>query len=243
MEEQWTLAISGRQLRVSLYGDAENTPMVLLPALGVADPKEYFEPLAERLKDRFLVAVVEPFGYGQSDQTSDSRAAENVAEEIKAVLDGLRFPKYVLLCHSVAGIYGLHFAHKYPERLLGIVGVETSIYSDVLALEMETERERMLQAVRMSGNETLVHEVETLGENLKSIRGMQYPETLPVLLLLSEENTVQMPGWREGHLAQLHSGLECQKLWTLHGSHVLWQESGAALVQKIEDWFDRVKAL
>lgn len=85
--------------------------------------KSVWEPLAEDVN----VATVDYLGYGFSDTTSRDRTKENVATEIHDALQGAGVEgPYVLVAHSLGGLYGLELAELYPDDVAGFVGLDST---------------------------------------------------------------------------------------------------------------------
>ncbi|WP_323825588.1 alpha/beta hydrolase, partial [Pseudomonas aeruginosa] len=73
------------------------------------------------------VISVEPLGTGLSDQADTPRTADNIAREVHSALQRLGVERYVLMGHSIAGIYALHYSTLYPEELVAFVGIDSSV--------------------------------------------------------------------------------------------------------------------
>lgn len=120
------VTVDGKQMNVLDTGEDPET-IVLLPGSGTASPVLDFEPLTSDLAEDHRVIVVEPFGYGLSDGTDRPRTTENVVSEIHDALAALDVDEYVLMGHSVAGLYGIEFATRYPDEVTAFVGIDTSV--------------------------------------------------------------------------------------------------------------------
>jgi pimeloyl-ACP methyl ester carboxylesterase len=121
-----TVTVDGHDMNVLVAGQgAEN--IVLLPGFGTASPVLDFEPLVADLAKDHRVIVVEPFGYGLSDGTERARTTRNIVTEVHAALHALGIENYVLMGHSIAGIYGIEFANRYPDEVSAFVGIDTSV--------------------------------------------------------------------------------------------------------------------
>ena len=119
--------VDGQDMHIYTKGDGEET-IVLLSGLGTAAPALDFEPLINEMAKNNKVVVVEPFGYGWSDITKKERTVENIVEEIRVALkkSDIKGP-YILMPHSISGIYSMYFANKYPEEVKGIVGIDPTL--------------------------------------------------------------------------------------------------------------------
>jgi pimeloyl-ACP methyl ester carboxylesterase len=66
-------------------------------------------------------------GYGDSELPHTPRDGEHVVEELRALLQakGLK-PPYVLVGHSLGGLYMQYFARRYPQEVAGVVLVDST---------------------------------------------------------------------------------------------------------------------
>lgn len=108
--------VDGKQMNVLIQGDGKET-IVLLPGYGTASPVLDFEPLVKELSPDYRVVVIEPFGYGLSDDTDKVRTSQNIVDEIHECLQKLNIKKYTLMGHSIAGIYGLEYVNQYEKEV------------------------------------------------------------------------------------------------------------------------------
>ncbi len=118
--------VDGKNMNVLIQGQGEET-IVLLPGYGTASPALDFKPLIEELAPFYKVVVVEPFGYGLSDGTKKERTTENIVSEIHEALQNLNIDRYILMGHSIAGIYGIDYVNKYPDEVSAFAGVDSSV--------------------------------------------------------------------------------------------------------------------
>lgn len=119
--------VEGEKLHVTVKGRGEKT-IVLLPGLGTAAPALDFEPLVNELSKDFRVVVVEPFGYGWSDLTKRERTVENIVEEIRTSLQTAQIEgPYIIMPHSLAGIYSMYYADKYPKEVEAVIGIDPTL--------------------------------------------------------------------------------------------------------------------
>lgn len=118
--------VDGKQMNVLIQGDGKET-IVLLPGYGTASPVLDFKPLVKELSPYYRVVVIEPFGYGLSDDTDKVRTSQNIVDEIHECLQKLNIKKYTLMGHSIAGIYGLEYVNQYEKEVQAFVGIDTSV--------------------------------------------------------------------------------------------------------------------
>ncbi|MCR8842620.1 alpha/beta hydrolase [Paenibacillus sp. SC116] len=120
------IPVDGKQMNVLIEGQGEET-IVLLPGYGTGSPVLDFKPLIEELSPFYKVVVIEPFGYGLSDGTEKERITDHIVSEIHEAVQQLNIDQYILMGHSIAGIYGLDYVHKYPNEVKAFVGIDTSV--------------------------------------------------------------------------------------------------------------------
>ena len=120
------VSVDGKNMNVVIRGDGTET-VVLLPGFATAAPALDFEPLITRLEEDYRVIAVEPFGYGLSDVVGTPRTTENIVAEVHAALAALDVDRYVLMGHSIAGIYALDYIESFPDEVSGFVGIDSSV--------------------------------------------------------------------------------------------------------------------
>ncbi|MGC5221213.1 alpha/beta fold hydrolase [Micromonospora sp. DT81.3] len=120
------VAVSGGHLNVYRQGDSGPT-IVMLGGYGTAAPALDFAPLIRELHE-YRTVVVEGFGYGYSDTEAPPRTIENITAELHEAITTLDLDEpYVLLGHSIAGIYDLYYANRYPDEVSAVIGVDASV--------------------------------------------------------------------------------------------------------------------
>lgn len=119
--------VDGKNMHMYTKGEGPNT-IILLSGLGTTAPVLDFEPLINEMSKSNKVVVVEPFGYGWSDLTDEDRTVENLVEELRTVLikSNIEGP-YILMPHSISGIYSMYYASKYPEEIKAIIGIDPTL--------------------------------------------------------------------------------------------------------------------
>ncbi|WP_409289603.1 alpha/beta hydrolase [Peribacillus sp. SCS-37] len=116
--------VDGKKMHVYSKGNGENT-IVLLSGLGTAAPVLDFEPLINEMSKKNKVVVVESFGYGWSDLTKKERTVDNIVEEIRTALKKSKIKgPYILMPHSISGIYSMYYANKYPKEVKAVIGID-----------------------------------------------------------------------------------------------------------------------
>ncbi|MFG1732628.1 alpha/beta fold hydrolase [Paenibacillus sp. 843] len=120
------VSVDGKNMNVFIQGEGKET-IVLLPGYGTAAPALDFKLLIDELSPYYKVVAVEPFGYGLSDGTEKERTIENIVSEVHEALQQLNINRYMLMGHSIAGIYGIDYVNKYPNEVTAFVGIDSSV--------------------------------------------------------------------------------------------------------------------
>ncbi|TJZ75537.1 alpha/beta fold hydrolase [Chitiniphilus eburneus] len=101
-------------------------PTVVLQS-GLGDDRAPWAGILPILAARYTVFAYDRPGYGASGTASSSRDACAIADELHALLQasGAR-PPYVLVGHSLGGLYQYVFARLYPDEVAGLVLVDAT---------------------------------------------------------------------------------------------------------------------
>jgi pimeloyl-ACP methyl ester carboxylesterase len=66
--------------------------------------------------------------YGWSDLTDKERTVENIVGEIRMALKEANIEgPYILMPHSISGIYILYYANQYPSEVKAIIGIDPTL--------------------------------------------------------------------------------------------------------------------
>ncbi|WP_379139911.1 alpha/beta fold hydrolase [Paenibacillus sp. sgz500992] len=118
--------VDGKKMNVFIQGSGEQT-IVLLPGQGTPSPVLDFKLLIDELSPEYKVVAIEPFGYGLSDETEKERTTENIVSEVHEAVQQLGIDRYVLMGHSITGLYGVSYVNSYPDEVLAFVGIDSSV--------------------------------------------------------------------------------------------------------------------
>lgn len=141
--------VDGKNMNVYIQGKGEET-VVLLPGYGTAAPALDFKALIDELSPFYKVVMIEPFGYGLSDLTKKERSTENIVSEIHEALQALNIDRYILMGHSISGIYGLDYVNKYENEVSAFVGLDSSVPS-ISERKIEASELRTINLLKKSG--------------------------------------------------------------------------------------------
>lgn len=118
--------VDGKKMNVSIQGSGEQT-IVLLPGQGTPSPVLDFKLLIDELTADYKVVAIEPFGYGLSDETDKDRTTENIVSEVHEAVQQLGLDRYILMGHSITGLYAVSYVKNYPDEVLAFIGIDSSV--------------------------------------------------------------------------------------------------------------------
>lgn len=129
----------GSVLRVECYGPADAPPIVFTHGWG-ADSTEWFYQ-KKHLSDRFRLIVWDLPGAGLSKKpTNNDYRLENLAADLKDVIDFARGRPALLVGHSIGGMTALTFCKEFPDwlgsKVAGLVLVHTTYTNPVRTTRM-----------------------------------------------------------------------------------------------------------
>lgn len=143
------ITVDGHKLRVYEVGEGGQT-IIMLSGLGTYSPIIDFKPLADSLGKNYKVVILEYSGYGLSEDTDEERTTENIVEEIRGAMDALKIePPYILMPHSISGIYAMQYVQSYPEEVEAIVGIDMSMPNQTKYEEISQISKSMLLLAKL----------------------------------------------------------------------------------------------
>lgn len=114
----------GEQRIASLRLGQGPGPTVVLQS-GLGDGLQVWSELLPRLTDRHLVFSIDRPGYGDSPRATGPRDPCTQARELRASLQTAGLPPpYLLVGHSLGGLYQHAFSRLYPQEVAGLLLIE-----------------------------------------------------------------------------------------------------------------------
>ncbi len=106
------------------------------------------------LADHFRMIAPDLRGFGESDAPEGGYSMDRFADDLAGLLDVLGVEKVVLVGLSMGGYIAFAFQRRHPERLSGLVLVDTQATADTL--EGREGRFAAIEKVRRQGVESIV---------------------------------------------------------------------------------------
>lgn len=215
-----TIDIGGRSLAVYCAGDGD--PMVVLEA-ALTDPADVWREVQAGVMAFTRVCSYDRAGRGASDPASKPRTVDEAAADLHALLDrvGTTLP-VVLAGHSFGGLIVQRYAQIHPERVAGLVLIDSShprqmetilgtlpperpdegealAFFRATFVEMYDDPEMNVEGVDLAGSMREIGDPRPLGD-------------LPVAVLTAETvfSDVELPGDVIERLHQVWLGLQAE---------------------------------
>lgn len=190
-----SVEVNGKTMKAHVKGSGNKT-IVMLSSWGADSPIDDFFPLYEKLSKDYKVVVLEYFGYSGSDITSDERTNAAMVQEIRTALCKLNInPPYILMPHSMSGLYSLYYANNYPSEVSGIIGIDMSLPQRQLEQwNEETFEKAKLSPESSNLNISIINQWNKFYDNSKELKDLKYPPNLPVLAFLTKKQIEEVNG-------------------------------------------------
>jgi len=128
--------VGGHELEFLIEGTDQSRPVVVLES-GLGGRIDDWEPVRQRLSRHTRVVSYHRAGSGGSQPGPRPRSARQVATELRAALQSLNItPPYILVGHSIGGLYVRTYAGLYPHEISGIVLADPTLeFGETMSME------------------------------------------------------------------------------------------------------------
>jgi pimeloyl-ACP methyl ester carboxylesterase len=120
------VSVGDYSLNVAKFGneDGKHT-IVAIAGLGMGDCSVSMRQMTAGLEEDNLVVFVDRAGYGLSDDTNNEMTLEYIVEDYRKALknSGVEGP-YILMPHSIGGVYATYWCSQYPEEIEAVVFID-----------------------------------------------------------------------------------------------------------------------
>ena len=172
--------VGGFELQARVIG--EGTPAVVFEA-GGGDGIEAWGDLPAEVARSTRVIVYDRAGLGVSDLGPEPRSARRVAEELHTLLTALEIPPpYLLVGHSLGGLYIRAFAQLHPKKVAGFVFLDVTTEGMHRSLGTE-EGWRQYEAQLQDFGLGLRAESLMLWQNLLALEAFDPPPDRPAVVI------------------------------------------------------------
>ncbi|MEL7531743.1 MAG: alpha/beta hydrolase [Bacteroidota bacterium] len=212
----------------------EGEPLIIFES-GHGTPMGNWDKVIEGVAELAPLLTYERPGVGNSDTIEEMPTIENVSDRLVRLLNHLELePPYVLVGHSLGGLYVRGFANHYPEMLAGLIIVDPAdftethqnkrVYYEVLDWE-EAKVDSLIEVFverRRLGHEKSPGPIKREGQVLETLREAEFQE-------INEKSLPNIPvhilvGGRFDMPAKFHSKeYDAEALFRSKIKHRLWR--------------------
>src|SRR5262249_36290597 len=118
------IVANGISMHYWQFGKGPN--LVMLHGLG-GNLAVWHLKMAPELQGQYRITTYDQRGHGYSEVTQDGYTTQELAEDLRSLLDVLGIERAHLVGHSWGGDIALHFALLYPHRVAKIVVIEAGL--------------------------------------------------------------------------------------------------------------------
>lgn len=97
---------------------------------GFCGSMSYWDKIAPVLAKEYHVILIDLRGHGNSSSSYDPFTIDNMAKDIKEVLESLQVGQFYLFGHSLGGYITLSLVEHYPEKLKGYGLIHSTAFPD-----------------------------------------------------------------------------------------------------------------
>ena len=129
---------------ISYTDSGKGTAIVLLH--GFLENQKMWEEYVAAFSQKYRVITIDLLGHGKTDCLGYVHTMEDNADVLHGVLAHLRLRKAIFVGHSMGGYVALAFAELYPEKVKGLVLLNSTSRPD--SEERKKNRDRAIKAVK-----------------------------------------------------------------------------------------------
>ena len=188
--------VDGRRLAYVRLG--EGTPPIVFLAGAGMDIDSWFKVLPGVAAFGSVFAW-DRLGVGRSDPPAVPQTGEAVLATLRAVLAWAGVPPpYVLVAHSLGGLYAELFARSHPDEVAGVVFIEAASPEEALDPPRPGLTARVVDAVahvidRMRGRAHGLDEVDHVAETVRQIQTAPPFPDVPLVVVIGGKRMRMVP--------------------------------------------------
>ena len=173
---------------VEYYLKQNNSPTIVIEN-GLDGTMQLWSKVIPSLENNLTVFAYNRAGYGNSALSQSPRDGEHIVEELRLILrhNNLK-PPYILVGHSLGGLYMQYYARKYPDETQALILVD-STHPNQLDGQGAYDSWPFLAKVLFNTllSDTAKDEFDALDETGKEVLALPTVSTFPVIVLSALE--------------------------------------------------------
>jgi len=210
---------------VELYSKQNGSPTVVFEN-GLGGTMQWWSKIIPKIEDNISVFAYNRAGYGKSASVKSEHDGEHIVEELRTTLksNGI-VPPYILVGHSLGGLYMQYFARKYPGDVKALILVD-STHPNQLEGDGNPEKWPIITQLLFNTllSESAKKEFDALNETGKEVLALPTVSTFPVIILSALE-----PMSENSALANDSNAKRIDMINLYPTSEQYWIESGHAI--------------
>jgi len=158
-------------MNINIFGDGKYK-IIAMPGSGDAEFPAGMKLFSEYLSDDFSLIVVSRPGYGLCEESKKESTTEYIVESTRTALKnaGIETP-YVLMPHSMSGIYATYWENTYPDEISGVIFLD-SVNSAEKEAEIPASSKFLLRVFQFFGKAGLSRAVTDIANiNTEDVYG------------------------------------------------------------------------
>lgn len=162
-----TVTVNGKDLNYNAYGNRDGDHVIVtISGLGVADYGVMSHYITDSVSEDNYIINIDREGYGFSEDSLKEQTVEHIVDTYRTALKeiGVEGP-YVLLPHSIGGVYATYWECTYPEEIEGIVFLDSAeITEDAVYEDMDiTYSDYAFAALSKTGLQRVIYDSLYIG--------------------------------------------------------------------------------
>ena len=232
-----TETVSGRQLE--FVANKKSGPVVVFEN-GLGARMEWWGKVPPSLGNDISYFAYNRAGYGNSTPADAPRDGDHVVGELRSALIEQKLqPPYVLVGHSLGGLFMQLFARKYPQEVAALILVDSTHPNQMDgagAMEKQSPWVRGIVGALVTG--TAKEELDLLSQTGQQVLALPSLSGIPVFVLSALEpmqetsDLARFTNEKRQDIARLYPG--SKQIWVPSG-HAIPLEKPEAVVQAIRD--------
>lgn len=223
---------------IELVAQMAEGPVVVFEN-GLGGRMEWWRKVLPTIAEETAVFAYNRPGYGQSSPVQTPRDGLHIVDELRQLLQSQSLqPPYVLVGHSLGGLYMQLFARKYPQEVAALILVDSTHPKQLEgAGAIENQSLFVRSALKLLVTGTAKDELDLLSSTGEQVLGLPALKGIPVFILSAKADpsdkseAAQFARQKRIELATLYP--ESQQIWVESG-HAIPIEKPEAVIAAIQ---------
>lgn len=112
---------------------------------GFLEDSTIWDTLTNSLQEHFLFVIPDLLGHGRTESVSEIHSMDMMADAVNHILESEGIEQCVFIGHSMGGYVSLAFCEKYPEKVCGIMLMNSTCVAD--SQEKKANRDRVVEVI------------------------------------------------------------------------------------------------